>query len=135
MESVKRELGEAKTAFDGLKAVMSGGTLDDKQMAALKKVAIKATSTLVSSALVAAFPAVLASGPVGKQIAKHITKTVMTRALGGMTGVKLAGILQGAPEAWLGEALARQVAQALSNLSEGDLREILEASADGDDSV
>ncbi len=128
--AVKKELGEAKEAFAGLKTVMGGGSMSDTQKTALKKVALKAATTLAATALVAAFPAAIAHSAVGNSVAKHVAKTVLQKVLGSATGVKLAADVGSVDaEQWLGSTLAMAVADVLGKLSEDDIQEILESAA------
>jgi hypothetical protein len=127
VEAVKKQVAEAKDAFAGMKSLMSGGTMTEPQKVALKRVAVKTATALVSTALVAAFPAAVAHSLVSKQIAKTVSKTVMNKILGQATGIKLA--TDESLEAKFGETMALAVSEALENLSEDDLREILEGVA------
>lgn len=128
--AVKKQLGEAKEAFEGVKTVMGGGTMTDSQKTALKKVALKAAASIAAGALVAAFPASIAQGAVGQSIAKHVAKLVLRKALGQATGLKLAADVDA--EEWLGGTLAAAVADVLGKLSEEDIHEILEGAAEDD---
>jgi hypothetical protein len=133
VESVKKQLGEAKEAFAGIKSVMGGGSMSDSQKEAVKKVAVKVAVTVATAALVSAFPAVIAHSTVGSSVAKHVAKTVLKKVLGHASGVKLAADLE--PEEWLGATLAVAVADVLSKLSEDDIREIMESAASEGESV
>lgn len=137
VDSVKKELAEAKDAFAGLKSVMTGGSMTDTQKTALKKVALKTATSLASTALIAAFPAAVVHSVVGKNVAKHVAQTVLRKVLGHATGVKLAAADAGTfdAEQWLGSALAVAVSDVLSKLSDEDVRTILESSASDDSSV
>lgn len=127
VEAVKKQVGEAKEAFAGIKAVMGGGSMSDSQKEAVKKVAVKVATSIAAGALVVAFPAVIAHSTVGSSVAKHVANTVLKKVLGHAVGVKLAADLE--PEEWLGATLATAVADVLAKLSEDDIREIMESAA------
>jgi hypothetical protein len=133
IEAVKKQVAEAKDAFQGVKAVMSGGSMSDSQKTALKKVVLKAAAGIAAGALVAAFPATIAHSVVGKSVAKHVAKTVLNKVLGQATGTKLAAEVDA--EAWLGGTLATAVADVLSKLGEEDINAILELAASEPDAV
>jgi len=136
IESVKKQVGEAKEAFAGLKAVIGGGSMTDTQKTALKKVALKTATTIAASAFVAVFPAAIAHSVVGNSVAKHVAKTVLQKVLGQATGVKLAaGAADVDAEQWLGSTLAMAVADVLDKLSEDDLRAIMESAASDEEPV
>jgi hypothetical protein len=126
--AVKDQVAEAKEAFAGVKTVMGGGSMSDSQKAALKKVALKTATSIAASALVLAFPATIAHSVVGNNVAKHVAKIVMRKALGAATGLKLAADIADAEE-MLGTTLAVTVAEVLEGLSEEDVNEILESAA------
>ncbi len=126
--AVKDQVAEAKEAFAGVKTVMGGGSMSNSQKAALKKVALKTATSIAASALVLAFPATIAHSVVGNNVAKHVAKIVMRKALGAATGLKLAADIADAEE-MLGTTLAVTVAEVLEGLSEEDVNEILESAA------
>ena len=129
VDAVKKQLGEAKDAFAGVKAVMGGGSMTDVQKHALQKVALKTATTIAAGALVSAFPAVIAHSVVGNSVAKHVAKLVLKKVLGQATGIKFAAETTDA-ETWLGSTLSMAVAETLEHLSEDDIREIMESAAE-----
>lgn len=133
IEAVKAQVTEAKEAYAGVKAVIGGGSMTDSQKKAVKTVALKAATTIAASALVAAFPAAIAHGVVGKGIAKQVANTVMRKVLGHATGIRLAADIDA--EQWLAGTLTTAVADALSKLTEADIAEILESAANDDEPV
>lgn len=130
VEHAKKQIAEARTAFEGVHHALTGKEVTPEHKAAIKKVALKVAVAAASHGLSSALPlaGVLhaeIARKVGEKIAHHVAQHALKRIVYKGLGVHLdAAGLTLDPEAWLESQAREAVAIELEKLSQEELAEV-----------
>lgn len=131
VEGVKKQIHEAKTAFEGVHHALTGKEVTPEHKAAIKKVALKLAVAAASHGLSAALPlagvlhaevARKVAEKVAHHVAQHALKHVVHKGLGIHLDAATASAID--PEEWLEAQVREAVAAELEKLTEEELGEV-----------